>query len=111
VNFAGGRAGKNNNIPHNNCAPDRLVAAAGTYGKTANVPSLWLYTSNDQFFAPELSRRMHEAYVASGGRATYQLLPAIGNDGHQLITMKDGVPLWQDKIEAFLREIGALSAR
>jgi len=111
VNFAGGRGGKHNNLPNNNCAPGRLVAAAGTYGKTASVPSLWLYTSNDQFFAPELSRRMAEAYAASGGRVTYQLLPPIGNDGHQLITMKGGVALWQDTVEAFLREIGVLPGR
>jgi dienelactone hydrolase len=109
VNFAGGRGGKHNNLPNNNCAPDRLVAAAGTYGKTTKVPSLWLYTANDQYFAPELSRRMHEAYAASGGRATYEPLPAIGNDGHQLISMSDGVPLWKDKVEAFLREIGLLA--
>jgi dienelactone hydrolase len=111
VNFAGGRGGKQNNLPDNNCAPDRLVEAAGTFGQTTTVPSLWLYTANDQFFAPELSRRMHAAYAASGGRATYHLLPAIGTDGHLLITFQNGVPLWQDKVEAFLREIGALSPR
>ena len=75
------------------------------------MPSLWLYTPNDQFFSPELSRRMYEAYAASGGRTTYHLLPPIGNDGHQFITMKDGVPLWRDKVEAFLREIGVLPGR
>ena len=111
VNFAGGRGGKHNNLANNNCAPDRLVTAAGTLGKTTKVLSLWLYTGNDQFFAPELSRRMYEAYAASGGPATYELLPVIGNDGHQIISMKNGAPLWRDKVEAFLREIGALSAR
>ena len=59
----------------------------------------------------ELSRRMHEAYTASGGPAAYEALPAIGNDGHSLISMRNGVPLWKDKVEAFLREIGALSPR
>ena len=111
VNFAGGRGGKKDNRPNNNCEPDRLVSAAGKLGKTATIPSLWLYTTNDQFFAPELSRRMYEAYTASGGRATYHLLPAIGHDGHSLITFKDGVSLWQDKVEAFLREIGVLPSR
>jgi dienelactone hydrolase len=111
VNFAGGRGGKRNNVPNDNCAPDRLVAAAGTYGKTASVPSLWLYTANDQFFAPDLSRRMHEAFTAGGGRATYVALPAIGNDGHQLITMQDGVALWRDTVERFFREIGVMPAR
>ena len=111
VNFAGGRGGKSKNLPNNNCAPDRLVAAAGTFGKTTTVPSLWLFTENDQFFAPELSRRMHQAYTASGGHAAYHLLPAIGRDGHGLIGFNDGVPLWHDKVEAFLREIGVLPPR
>lgn len=111
VNFAGGRGGKRNDLPNSNCEPDRLVAAAGTFGKTATVSSLWLYTENDQYFAPELSRRMHRAYTESGGRAAYHLLPAIGSDGHGLIGFKDGVPLWQDKVEAFFREIGALPQR
>ena len=108
VNFAGGRGGKQQGIANNNCSPDALVAAAGTLGKTARVPTLWIYTQNDQFFAPELSRRMVVAYTASGGLATYHVLPAIGRDGHALINMPDGVALWEAKVEAFLREIGVL---
>ena len=108
VNFAGGRGGKQGGIANNNCAPDRLVAAAGVLGKRTKVPTLWLYTTNDQFFAPELSRRMYEAYTRGGGRAVYYLLPGIGNDGHSLINLSPGVPLWEDKVAAFLREIGAL---
>lgn len=111
VNFAGGRGGKIRGIANNNCEPDRLVAAAGTFGKTARVPSIWLYAENDQYFGPELSRRMHQAYTGSGGHAAYHLIPAIGQDGHGLITFNNGVPLWHDKVEAFLREIGALPSR
>ena len=108
INFAGGRGGKQGGITNNNCAPDRLVAAAGMLGKRTKVPTLWLYTANDQFFAPELSRRMYEAFTQGGGSAAYHLLPAIGTDGHSLITLKNGVALWQDKVAAFLREIGVL---
>ena len=108
VNFAGGRGGKQRGIANNNCAPDRLVAAAGTLGKTTKVPTLWLYTENDQFFAPQLSRRMHTAYTTSGARADYHLLPAIGDDGHSLINLAKGVPLWEDKVAAFFRAIGVL---
>ena len=42
VNFAGGRGGKPNNQPNVNCAPDRLVDAAGVLGRTATVLRLWL---------------------------------------------------------------------
>jgi hypothetical protein len=73
------------------------VTAAGTLGKTTTEGSLWLYTRNDQFFTPELSRRMYQAYRDSGGPATYHLLPAIGEGGHGLIGPKDGLPLWEDR--------------
>src|SRR5262249_18220684 len=35
INFAGGRGGRAGNRPANNCAPDRLVAAAAEFGRTA----------------------------------------------------------------------------
>jgi dienelactone hydrolase len=111
VNFAGGRGGKRWNIPNDNCAPERLIEAAGVLARTTDAPSVWLYTENDQYFGPTLSRRMHEAYIARGGRATFHLLPAIGSDGHQLIGFKQGVALWKDKVEAFLQRIGVLPRR
>lgn len=111
VNFAGGRGGKHNDIPNNNCAPEHLVAAVGRLGTTARAPSLWLYTENDLFFGPALSRRMHMAYTESGGTATYQLLPAIGKDGHNLIRLEHGVALWEDLVAAFFRDIGVLPPR
>lgn len=111
VNFAGGRGGKQRNLANNNCAPERLVEAAGRYGRTVKVPSLWLYAENDQFFAPSLSRRMYVAYTDAGAPAAYYLVPAIGNDGHQLIALKAGVPLWKDTVKSFLRTLGVLPPR
>jgi dienelactone hydrolase len=108
VNFAGGRGGKRYGRPRHNCSPEGLVEAAGTLGRSARAPSLWLYTENDQYFAPDLSRRMHQAYVAGGGRAAYRLLPAIGRDGHRLIGLADGVPLWRDAVAEFFRQTGVL---
>ena len=63
VVFAGGRGGRVDGKPNNNCAPDRLVATTAEFGQTARVPMLWIYTRNDTFFGPELSTRMHEAFV------------------------------------------------
>ena len=56
INFAGGRGGWAGQRPNTNCAPERLSVAAGKYGETARVPTLWIYTENDTFFAPEISR-------------------------------------------------------
>ena len=102
VTFAAGRGGRVDGKPNNNCAPDRLVAATGEFGRTARVPMLWIYIENDTFFGPELSRRMHAAYTGAGGNAEYHLLPPFGDDGHFLVSSPDGLPLWTPLVGAFL---------
>ena len=64
--------------------------------------ALWLYSQNDKFFAPELSRAMYDAYIARGGKAQYVLLPAFGSDGHQMFGANDGRKLWQPAADKFL---------
>jgi dienelactone hydrolase len=100
INFAGGRGGHHPKV--GNCAPQRLVAAAGRYGSTARLPTLWLYAANDSFFAPDLARKMFDAFVRAGGRAEFVALPAFGSDGHQLFGAADGRALWQPPVEKFL---------
>ena len=102
VAFAAGRGGRVGGKPNNNCAPDRLVAQVGEFGRTARTPMLWIYIENDTFFGPELSRRMHEAYTGAGGNAEYHLLPPFGSDGHFLVSSRDSLPLWTPLVGAFL---------
>lgn len=106
VNFAGGRGGYADNRPNNNCTPDRLVQAASEYGRTARLPMLWLYTENDLFFNPTLSRRMAEAFTAAGGKADYRLLPAFGKDGHLMFGSADGLERWEPLVAQFLAANG-----
>ncbi len=75
VNFSGGRGGRNRGRAEN-CAPDRLVAAAAAFGRDARLPGLWLYAANDSYFPPELSAALAQAYRDAGGRVTFDLLPA-----------------------------------
>jgi len=100
VNFAGGRAGHRPRV--GNCTPQRLIDAAGRYGATAHVPSIWLYSANDTFFGPELSRRVFDAYVRAGAKAEYVALPAFGSDGHRLFGADAGRALWQPPVGKFL---------
>src|SRR5262245_13635985 len=100
INFAGGRGGHQPKV--GNCAPQSLVTAAGRYGSTARIPTLWLYAANDSFFAPDLARKMFNAFVRAGGRAEFVALPAFGSDGHQLFGAADGRALWQPPVEKFL---------
>ena len=104
INFAGGRGGRVNNQPNVNCAPDRLVAAAGRFGATSRIPSLWLYTENDSYFGPDLSKRLAAAFKDAGGTVDFRLLPAFADDGHRLSYQKGGIDVWRPLVEQFLRE-------
>jgi homoserine acetyltransferase len=69
------------------------------------VPELWIYSANDRYFGPELARRMHTAFVRSGGAAEFVEAPPTGLDGHGYfaVAMDD----WSPRVERFLRRIGA----
>jgi dienelactone hydrolase len=102
ITFAAGRGGRVGGKPNNNCAPEKLVTAAGEFGRTARVPMLWIYAANDTFFGPALSARMHEAYTRAGGSAEYHMLPPFGSDGHFLIGSPDAIPLWAPLVTQFI---------
>ena len=100
--FAGGRRGRVDGKPNNNCAPDKLVEASAAFGKTARVPMLWIYTRNNTYFGSDLSGRMHEAFMRAGGNAEYHLLGPFGNDGHFLIDAPEALGLWSPLVGQFL---------
>jgi dienelactone hydrolase len=100
--FAAGRSGRVDGKPNNNCNPDRLVAATAEFGRTARLPMLWIYTENDTYFGPDLSRRMHKAFVGAGGDAEYHLLGPFGHEGHSLIDAPEGVAIWSPLVSRFL---------
>jgi len=102
IGFAAGRGGHLNGKPNNNCAPDQLVAAVAEFGRTARVPMLWIYTHNDSYFGPDLSKRMAEAFRAAGGNVEYHVLSDFGEDGHFLIDSADAVKLWAPIVSEFL---------
>jgi len=102
INMAGGRGGWAGNVPNSNCRPDLLARVAGSLGETARIPSLWVYTENDSFFAPDLAAEMHARYAAAGGPAEYRPLPPFGRDGHGLFFARDGAAVWGPVVEDFL---------
>lgn len=102
INFSGGRGGHAGNNPGVDCAPDKLIAAAASFGATARVPSLWLYSANDTYFGPALSRRMVSAYQAAGGKAEYDLLPPVRAEGHFFVEYPESVQIWGPLVKSFL---------
>ncbi len=103
VNFAGGRGGQSGGEANANCAPDRLVEAAGEFGRSARIPTLWIYLENDSFFGPAISKRMADVFRLGGGNVDYHLLPAFGDDGHLFVTSPAAVPIWDPIVAKFLR--------
>ena len=103
IAFAPGLGGRIDDVAGKNCAPDRLIAAARTYGEKARVPALWFTAANDSYFPPALSKRMVDAFRAGGGRVTYELLPAVGSDGHEL--MLAPAMVWGPLLERFLTSV------
>ena len=104
INFAGGGGGNPELQPQNPCGQAALKNLFSGYGKTARIPTLWIYSENDQYFGPKLPREWFAAFKASGGRGEYVPFPPFGDNGHQLFSR--GPQVWQPKVQAFLGTLG-----
>ena len=104
INFAGGGGGNPETRPGNPCGPEKLKRLFAGYGKTARVPTLWVYTENDQYMGPTQPKEWFDAFVAAGGVGEYTRFPAHGKDGHGLFTQAPEV--WGPRVLEFLRANG-----
>lgn len=102
VNFAGGRGGHAGGRRNAVCAPERLIEAARTFGASARIPTIWLYSRNDSYFGPELASSMAGAWNGAGGTAELHILPAYGTEGHSLADDRAGWLLWGAQLERFM---------
>lgn len=99
VAFSPGRGGHADNVPGRVCAPERLVAAAGLFGRGARARVTWLVSGDDSYFSPALSRRMADAFRAAGGRVDLRALAASGEEGHFLAEAQDGERMWGKELD------------
>lgn len=102
VNFAGGGGGNPKTRPAQPCRDDLLNALFASYGKTARIPTLWLYSENDLYFGVDKPKRWFESFRASGGRGEFITLPPFEPDGHRSFRENPGA--WRASVEAFLRQ-------
>ncbi len=68
-------------------------------GAADKVPQLWLYADNDRLYDEALIREYHQAFMAAGGRARFELLHGIPGDGHLLRLYPDR---WRSIADEFL---------
>lgn len=104
VNFSGGRGGHAGGLRNAICGEQSLIDSAATFGQSAHVPSVWFYADNDSYFGPKLARSMAKAWNSSGGLAELHVLPAYGEEGHNIADDRAGWTLWGDSLNAFLTE-------
>jgi dienelactone hydrolase len=106
VNFAGGGGGNPATQPKQPCAAYRLEQMFSNYGKTGRIPTLWVYTENDQWMGSEYPMQWHRAYVSAGGAAEFVQFGPNGKDGHGLFTQAPEV--WRSKVSLFFKQQGLM---
>jgi dienelactone hydrolase len=104
VVMAGGRGGHQNDVPNENCHPERLADAAGTFGATASTPMIWIYAENDSFFAPPIARALYQSFTAAGGKAEFDQPGPYDGDGHRLFFGRGGSAIWGPLVERYLSQ-------
>ena len=104
INFAGGGGGDPKGHPGKPCAPDRLRQMFADYGKTARIPTLWIYSENDQYMGPTHPKEWFDAFKAAGGKGEFKQFPPNGADGHHLFLQAP--EWWKPKVLEFLRANG-----
>jgi hypothetical protein len=99
IAFAPGRG----SLATGQCGGDALVAAAGVFGTTVQVPSLWVYSENDQFFGPKFAMSIFDAFHATT-HATAEFVhgPSCGQDGHMLLQRCPDA--WHSIVATFLQK-------
>jgi dienelactone hydrolase len=110
VNFAGGRGGHAGGEINAVCGMSELIKAAGAFGATARIPTIWFYSENDSYFSPELAKQMASAWSDQGGLADLHVLPAYGEDGHEIVDDRVGWDIWGSALGRFLDTPGAPQA-
>jgi dienelactone hydrolase len=102
VNFAGGGRGNPATHAGQPCAPSLLAQMFAKYGQTARIPSLWIYTENDQWMGAEYPVQWHRAFVNAGGVGEFVQLGPNGKDGHGLFTQAPDV--WRPLVRRFFEQ-------
>ncbi|MGB6306544.1 MAG: alpha/beta fold hydrolase [Steroidobacteraceae bacterium] len=103
ISFAGGRGGDDHE--HICGGAERLAQAAGVFGRTNQIPQLWLYAANDHFFPSSVAHMLFDAYHAGSKPAIrFVGLPPFDGDGHKTLGYADP-SVWADPVSEFMTEV------
>ncbi|MFM0736837.1 alpha/beta fold hydrolase [Paraburkholderia xenovorans] len=108
LNFSGGRGGDPSRHPGQPCGPEKMAQTLAHFASTTQVPVLWHYVENDQYFAPEVVKTWFSAFEAAGGHGQLVYEPPFGRDGHGMFSVDRSIPIWLPHVEQFLGPIVTL---
>jgi len=100
INFSGGRGSA---ADGQNCNAEALQDAFASFGTPGAAPSLWLYSTSDRYFWPEMVKGH---FANFGGPARLVTFGPIAHaaDGHRLF-QRGATHDWRPAIDAFLNDI------
>jgi dienelactone hydrolase len=101
VNFAGGGGGNPKTRPERPCRDDLMADLFASYGANARIPTLWLYSENDQYWGKDKPKAWFERFIKRGGSGQFVQLPPAEDDGHRSFTSNPAG--WRPAFEQFLR--------
>jgi dienelactone hydrolase len=104
INMAGGGGGNPDTRPRDPCGQPQLKKLFADYGRTARIPTLWIYSENDLYFGAKLPRQWFEAFKAEGGAGQFVMFPPHGTNGHLLFSRAPEI--WQPRVREFLQSVG-----
>jgi dienelactone hydrolase len=104
INFAGGGGGNPVTQPQEPCGTSQLRRMFADYGRRARIPTLWIYTENDQWMGSKYPREWFAAFQAEGGVGEFVQFPPHGKDGHGLFSQAPEV--WRPTVLTFLQANG-----
>lgn len=104
INISGGlrMSMRNGASPAETCTAEALLPVFAAYGAKSRLPTLWIYAENDLMFPGAYVRRLHEAYVAAGGRSEFHMFDPVGDDGHNIFGSAEGLLRWMPIMDKFL---------
>lgn len=109
INFAGGNAGNPQRWPKQPCNQDVLSETFADYGKTARLPTLWLYGLNDYYWGKDLPVKWANEFQANGGKVDFQQVESNTMEGHDLFRRSPEV--WLPLVSKFLEKNGMLPSK
>jgi dienelactone hydrolase len=91
------------------CPDAALLQSVEAAGWSAKVPALWLYAENDATMPPQRVKLFFDAYRQAGGKGELMVTKPFEQDGASLFFWRQGIALWREPVDMFLRQASLLT--